>query len=123
MKPSGSKSPIFSPNTALIMNNQSPKNQILIYTGWSGQPVIKVQTDGETVWLNQAQLAELFGTSKQNISLHIQNIFQEGELSREATVKEYLTVQKEGNREVSRNKPHYNLDLIISLGYMDFKTK
>ena len=97
--------------------HQSPKNQILIYTGDSGQPLIKVQTDGETVWLTQAQLAELFATSKQNISLHIKNIFQEGELSREATVKEYLTVQTEGNRQISRNIEHYNLDLIISLGY------
>ena len=69
--------------------------------------MIEVQTDGETVWLTQSQLAELFGTSKQNISLHIQNIFQEGELSREATVKEYLIVQTEGNRKVSKNIEHY----------------
>lgn len=81
--------------------------EMLIYTGRSGQPVIDVQTDGETVWLTQTQIAELFGTSKQNISLHIQNIFQESELSREATVKEYLIVQTEGNRKVSRNIEHY----------------
>ena len=93
------------------------QNPMLIYTGRSGQPVIDMQTDGETVWITQAQLAELFGTSKQNICLHIQNIFQEGELSREATVKEYLIVQTEGNRKVSRNIEHYNLDMIISLGY------
>ena len=91
--------------------------EMLIYTGRSGQPVIDVQTDGETVWLTQAQLSELFCTSKQNISLHIQNIFQEDELSRKTTVKEYLTVQIEGNRKVSMNIEHYNLDLIISLGY------
>ena len=99
------------------MNNPSSKNQILIYTGDSGQPVIKVQTDGEIVWLTQMQLAELFATSKQNISLHVKNIFQEGELIREATVKEYLTIQTEGNRQISRNIEHYNLDMIISLGY------
>lgn len=93
------------------------QNPMLIHTGRSGQPVIDVQTDSETVWLTQAQLAELFGTSKQNISLHIQNIFQEGELSKEATVKEYLIVQTEGNRKVFRNIEHYNLDMIISLGY------
>lgn len=79
--------------------------------------MIEVQSDGETVWLTQAQLAELFGTSKQNISLHIQNIFQESELSREATVKEYLIVQTEENRKVSRNIEHYNLDFVISLRY------
>ena len=91
--------------------------EMLIYTGRSGQPVIDVQTDGETVWLTQTQLAELFSTSKQKISLHIQNIFQENELSREVTVKEYLIVQTEGNRKVSKNIEHYNLDMIISLGY------
>ena len=80
--------------------------------------MIDVQSDGETVWLTQAQLAELFGTSKQNISLHIQNIFQEGELSRKATVKEYLMiVQTERNRKVSKNIEHYNFDMIISLRY------
>ena len=79
--------------------------------------MIEVQTDGETVWRTQAQLAELFGISKQNISLHIQNIFQEGELSREATVKEYSIVQTEGNRKISRNIEHYNLDFVISLVY------
>ena len=81
----------------------SPRNQILIYTGRSGEPVIDMQTEGETVWLTQAKLAELFDKSKQNISLHIQHIFQQGELSREATVKKYLTVQTEGNRKVFRN--------------------
>lgn len=85
------------------MNNPSLQNQILIYTGRIGQPIIDVQTDGETVWLTQAQLAELFGTSKQNISLHIQNIFQEDELSREATVKEYLIVRTKINRKISEN--------------------
>ena len=80
--------------------------------------MIEVHSDGETVWLIQAQLAELFGISKQNISLHIQNIFQESELSRKATVKECLIiVPTEGNRKVSRNIEHYNLDIIISLRY------
>jgi len=92
-------------------------NEIIIYTSNGGQAVIDVRIDGETVWLTQAQLAELFGTTKQNISLHIINIFDEGELSREATVKEYLIVQKEGSRAISRKIEHYNLDLIISLGY------
>lgn len=93
------------------------QNQILIYEGKDGESKIEVRFGGETAWLNQAQLAELFGTTKQNISLHIKNIFEEGELTPDATVKEFLTVQKEGNREVSREVEHYNLDLIISLGY------
>ena len=99
------------------MSNQEPNNEIVIYTGDGGEPVIQVRIEGETVWLTQAQLAELFGTTKQNISLHISNIFDEGELTAEAIVKEYLIVQNEGNREVSRQIEHYNLDLIISLGY------
>ncbi|MBU4452824.1 virulence RhuM family protein, partial [Patescibacteria group bacterium] len=98
------------------MKNQ-PNNEIVIYAGDDGQPVIQVRIEGDTVWLTQAQMAELFDTTKQNISLHIQNIFKEGELTREATIKECLIVQKEGNREVSRQIEHCNLDLIISVGY------
>ena len=92
------------------------KNEIIIYEG-DGVPRIEVRMEGETVWLTQAQLAELFDTTVQNISLHIINIFEEGELVREAAVKEYLIVQKEGNREVARHIEHYNLGLIISIGY------
>jgi hypothetical protein len=99
------------------MGNREPNNEIIIYTGEGGQPAVQVRIEGETVWLTQSQLAELFDTTKQNVSLHIQNIYEEGELTKEATVKEYLIVQKEGNREVSRHIEHYNLDLIISLGY------
>ncbi|PIR47596.1 cell filamentation protein Fic [Candidatus Uhrbacteria bacterium CG10_big_fil_rev_8_21_14_0_10_50_16] len=99
------------------MDNTELNNEIIIYTGDGGQPIIQVRIEGETVWLSQTQLAELFDTTKQNVSLHIQNIYEEGELTKEATVKEYLIVQKEGNREVSRRIEHYSLDLIISLGY------
>ena len=70
-------------------------NNIIIYENQDGKPNISVRIEGETVWLTQVQLAELFLTTKQNISLHIKNIFEEGELKKEATVKEYLTVQKE----------------------------
>lgn len=93
------------------------QNQIIIYEGDDGQSRIEVRIEGETVWLTQAQLVELFSTTKQNISLHAKNIFEEGELMKESTVKEYLTVQKEGDREVKRKIEYYNLDLIISLGY------
>ena len=99
------------------MKRDKPNNSILIYEGDNGQPRIEVHIENETVWLNQSQLAELFGTTIQNISLHIQNIIEEGELTEEATVKKYLTVQKEGDREVSRDIDYYTLDMIISLGY------
>ncbi len=98
------------------MKKDNQTGEIIIYEGDNGQPRIEVHIENETVWLTQAQLVELFGTTKQNISLHIQNIIEEGELTKEATVKEYLTVQKEGNREVSRDIDYYNLDMIISLG-------
>lgn len=93
------------------------KSQIIIYKTEDGQTKIDVRFDGETVWLTQGSLADLFQTTKQNISQHVKNIFEESELSQEATVKNFLTVQKEGEREVSRELEHYNLDLIISVGY------
>ena len=78
---------------------------------------IEVRVENETVWLTQAQMVELFSSTKQNISLHINNIFKERELQPEATVKEYLTVQMEGKRLVKRKIVTYNLDVIISVGY------
>ncbi len=95
------------------MNN----GDIALYESEDGNLRINVHLDGETVWLNQAQLAELFATTKQVISYHLQNIFREQELNRGSTVKDFLTVQKEGNRNVSRNVEYYNLDVIIALGY------
>ncbi len=83
----------------------------------NGEIELKVSVDSDTVWLTQKQLSELFEVTKQNISLHIIEIFKTNELSKSSTVKKYLTVQKEGNREVSRNVEHYNLDMIISIGY------
>lgn len=93
------------------------QNQIIIYEGEDGQSHIDVRFEGETVWLTQAQLVELFQSSKANISEHIKNIYTEKELAPEATVRNFRTVQKEGDRCVSRVIEHYNLDLIISLGY------
>jgi hypothetical protein len=78
---------------------------------------IEVRVEDETVWLTQSQMVELFSSTKQNISLHISNIFKEDELQPGSTVKEYLTVQKEGNRTVNRKISIYNLDVIISVGY------
>lgn len=90
---------------------------IELYESDDGKLRLNVHLDQETVWLSQQQLSELFQTTKQLISYHLKNIFDEQELNRLATVKELLTVQKEGKREVSRNIEYYNLDVIISLGY------
>ncbi|MBN2314870.1 MAG: virulence RhuM family protein [Sedimentisphaerales bacterium] len=96
----------------------APKGgQILIYQTEGGQTKIEVRLEGETLWLNQAALAKLYQTTIPNINIHIKNIYDEGELSEEATVKDYLIVQTEGARKVSRQVKHYNLDMIISVGY------
>jgi hypothetical protein len=92
-------------------------SEILLYQTEDGQTKIDVRLEEETVWLSQAQMVELFQTTKQNISLHIKNIYEEGELDEISTVKDYLTVQAEGKREVQRNLKFYNLDVIISVGY------
>ncbi|MEM7659118.1 MAG: RhuM family protein [Bacteroidota bacterium] len=92
-------------------------NQVLIYQSEDGQAQLEVQFEKDTVWLTQAQMAQLFDQTKQNISLHINNCFREGELSPNSTVKESLIVQKEGRRKVKRNISFYNLDVIISVGY------
>ena len=91
--------------------------ELVIYESADGQTRLDVVLDGETVWLTQAQMAELFQTTKQNVSLHIGNAISEGEVSPEATVKESLTVRDEGGRMVSRRVKTYNLDVIISVGY------
>lgn len=99
------------------MKTNDTNNEIIIYEGDGGKPQIEVRMSGETVWLTQSQLAELFCTTKQNVSLHIKNILEESELTRQSTVKEFLTVRAEGDRKVRRSVEHYNLDMIISLGY------
>ena len=90
-------------------------SNLVVYN--DGELELKVSVDSETIWLTQKQLIELFGGTKQNISLHINNIFKEKELNKISTVKDYLIVQKEGNKEVARSIEHYNLDMILSLGY------
>ena len=89
--------------------------QVLIYQ--DGTLSLQVRLDGESVWLSQLQIAELYQTTKQNVSLHIQNILADGELSEKATVKQYLTVQQEGSREVRRQIDFYSLDMILAVGY------
>lgn len=91
--------------------------KIVIYQTEDGQTQIDVRLEDETVWLTQAQMVELFQTTKQNVSLHLNHLYKEGELEKEGTVKEYLTVQQEGRRKVSRRVKYYDLDVIISVGY------
>ena len=93
------------------------KNQIEIYQTLDHSIKIAVRFENDSVWLSQQQLAILFEQSKQNISLHINNCFLEGELDKISTVKEFLTVQTEGRRSVRREIVHYNLDLMISGRY------
>jgi len=96
---------------------KNSKGEILLFKTPEGDTQIDVKLEEETVWLNQAQMVQLFQTTKQNVSLHVNNIFKERELDRNSTVKEYLTVQKEGKRAITREIEHYNLDVIISVGY------
>lgn len=92
-------------------------SQIVIYQTESGETKLDVRFQDETVWLTQKLMAELFQTTPQNITIHLKNIFEEGELQENRTIKDFLIVQKEGNREVKRKQVFYNLDAIISVGY------
>ncbi|WP_338584124.1 virulence RhuM family protein [Pseudomonas sp. MAG733B] len=90
---------------------------VILYSTEDGQAHFVLHEMGDQAWLTQLQLADLYQTTKQNISLHVQNILSEGELSEGATVKENLTVQTEGSRQVSRKLAHYSLPMIIAVGY------
>ena len=92
-------------------------NEIILYRSDALSSQIEVRIEDETVWLTQLQMVELFQSTKQNVSLHINNVFKEGELDKYSTVKEYLTVQEEGFRKIKRKIKIYNLDVIISVGY------
>lgn len=92
-------------------------SQILIYRSEDGRTKLHVQLQDQTVWLTQKQFAELFGKAKGTISEHIKHIFDDGELTYEATVRLFRTVQQEGGREVAREVEHYNLDMAIALGF------
>ncbi len=98
---------------------EEPKNasEMVLYQTEDGRTRLEVKLESESVWLTQNQMAELFQTTKQNVSLHIQNIFTEEELQRAGTVKESLTVQMEGSRSVQRRVEFFNLDVIIAVGY------
>lgn len=93
------------------------KGQFLVYQAEDGKLKLDVRFEDESVWLTQQLMADLFQSSKQNVSHHINSIYEEGELQPAATVKKYLTVRSEGNRQVKRMLDYYNLDMIISVGY------
>ena len=94
---------------------QNEYGEIIIYE--AEESTVEVRLDRDTVWLTQRQMAELFDTSADNISLHLKNIYNDEELEREATTENFSAVQKEGKRRVRRTFTHYNLDAIISVGY------
>ncbi len=91
--------------------------EFLIFTGQAGEDGIEVRVEGETVWLTQRLIAELFAVTIPTINEHMTKIFESGEISREATIRNFLIVQQEGNRQVSRKIDHYNLDAIIAIGF------
>ena len=91
--------------------------EIIVYQSEDGLTHVDVRFEGDTVWLTQAQLIDLYHSSKSNISEHIKHIYEDGELTEEATVRKFRTVRNEGNRQVSREITYYNLDMIIAIGY------
>lgn len=98
-------------------NNVENKSEIIIYQTDDGQTQIDVKFESETVWLTQAQMATLFQSSRTNIVEHIKHIYEEGELDESSTCRKIRQVRTEGERQISREIPYYNLDMIISLGY------
>ena len=99
------------------MKDELPKGELLVYRGNDGKMKLEVRLQDETVWLTQQLIADLFQTTIPNISMHIRNIYEERELQPEGTIKKFLTVRREGRRDVRRELDFYNLDMIISVGY------
>ncbi len=98
-------------------NIRNSPAQLLIYKTKNGEVKLDVRLEDETIWLTINQMADLFNIDKSGISRHLKNIFEAGELSREATVANFATVQLEGSRSINRDLEYYNLDAIISVGY------
>ncbi|RZK69247.1 MAG: hypothetical protein EOO85_22750, partial [Pedobacter sp.] len=92
-------------------------SQIFIYQTTEGDAAIDIKVESESIWLTQAQIVDLFQSSKANISEHLKHIFLTEELTEDSTVRKFRTVQREGTRDISRERNHYNLDAIISVGY------
>ena len=99
------------------MTKEKNKNYLIIYQDDNGLVKVNVRFANEDVWLTQGQLAEIYDTTQENVSMHISNIYKDGELEHERTYKKFLLVRQEGTRSVQRNIDHYNLNMIIALGY------
>jgi len=97
--------------------NDTPKGELLLYQTEDGRTRIECRFEGETVWLTQAMMAELFQTTPQNITQHLREIYADGELDEAATCKAYLQVRTEGSRQVSRNLHFYNIEAILAVGF------
>ena len=95
----------------------APKGELVLYKTEDGRTRIQCRFEGETVWLTQAQMAELFQVTPQNITIHLKDIFAEGELDEAATCKPYLQVRQEGGREITRTLRHYSLNAILAVGF------
>lgn len=102
---------------ALLSNHMDDSNQIIIYQSEDGETRIDAKFTGDTVWLSQQQMAELFQTSRSNVVEHLQHIYDDNELDEISACRKFRQVRMEGTRQVSREIPFYNLDMIISLGY------
>ena len=103
--------------TDLKLQTTDNQNQIILYQDDNDITRVSVRFADEDLWLTQNQLAEIYCTTQQNISMHIRNIYADNELDANRTYKDFLLVRQEGNRQVQRNIAHYNLDMIIALGY------
>ncbi len=93
------------------------QNELILYQTEDGHTHIEVRLQDETVWMSQVVMAELFQTTVSNINIHLNNVYEEGELKEAATIKDYLIVRQEGIRQVHRNVRHYNLEAIVAVGY------
>jgi hypothetical protein len=100
-----------------VTDSEAPRSELVLYQTEDGRTRIECRFEGETVWLTQALIAELFQTTPQNITQHLREIYAEGELDEEATCKPFLQVRTEGNRQVTRTLKHYNLEAILAVGY------
>ncbi len=101
----------------MIQSNPQPGGEVLLYQTQDGKTRLEVQFQGETVWLTQKQMADLFQKDVRTVSEHIRNVYEEGELAPDPTLRNFRIVQTEGKRQVERDVAHYNLDVIISVGY------
>ena len=100
-----------------IQATSEPRGELLLYQTQDGRTRIQCRFESETVWLSQALIAELFQVTPQNVTIHLRNLYAEGEVTEAGTCKEFLQVQREGSRRVSRGVRHYSLDAILAVGY------